>query len=326
MTKEILTVDNIKVQYNWQKSGFSLVPNKINALNGVSLSVKENRSFGIVGESGCGKSTLGKAIVKLVKPCKGDILFNGRSIGLNKKRASNEIKIQMIFQTSHELFDPRTTVGKSVMEPFIIHNLGAKEEREFMALKLLEDVGLPDEVFDKFPHELSGGQKQRVNIARMLALNPSIVICDEPVSALDVSVQAQMLNLMRDLQKKYRITYIFISHNLSVVKHMCEEIAVMYLGTIVETGPKSRIFNNPLHPYTKALLDAIPSAEPNDLYFQQALKGETPSLLTPPRGCPFHTRCRYAKDVCKIVRPVLTEVSEGHQASCFMAQGLLYSK
>ncbi len=225
-------------------------------------------------------------------------------------------KIQIIYQDPYSSLDPRFTVGRCIEEPLIVHHMGNKEERRARVLQLMHDVGLREEVYTRYPHEFSGGQRQRIGVARALALDPKLVVCDEPVSALDVSIQAQILNLMRELQRKYQLTYIFISHNLSVVKHICDRIAVMYLGNIVEIAPKKELFDNPLHPYTKALLGAIPIPDPDIPAMQDMLEGDVPSPINPPKGCCFHTRCHGCCKECTAQKPKLINVGNDHWVAC----------
>lgn len=318
---ELLRVSNLKVYYPSQKGKGK----PVKAVDGISFSVYEGETFGIVGESGCGKSTTGRAIVSLIKPTEGEICFRGRCLsGFKRKDRLHLAKnLQLIFQDSASSLDPRFTVGKTIEEPLSIHKLKDSKQRKEIALKLMADVGLREEYYDRFPHEFSGGQRQRIGIARALALNPSLIVCDEPVSALDVSIQAQILNLMKDIQKEYNLTYIFISHNLSVVRFFCDRVAVMYLGHIVEISYKDEIFNNPLHPYTKALLDSIPLPDPEKNTMAEMLEGDVPSPSDPPSGCVFHTRCKYACEECTQKTPAFLERVKGHWVSCHrIGQGL----
>lgn len=319
--KEILlSVKDLKVYYKVKAK--SIIPKKENvkAVDGISFDVYRKEAFGIVGESGCGKSTTGHTIVGLLRPTQGDILLNGETILDEKKRYSKEMakKIQIIFQDPYSSLDPRFTVGRCIGEPLEEHKIGTKEERRNIIKELMDEVGLNSEQITRYPHEFSGGQRQRIGIARALALNPELIICDEPVSALDVSIQAQILNLMKELKDKRGLTYIFISHNLSVVHHLCDRIAVMYLGHIVEIAPKDELFENPQHPYTKALLNAIPIPDPTLKTMNEEIQGDVPSPRHPPKGCCFHTRCPFAKPECSTLVPETKEVKPGHFVACHL--------
>ena len=318
--KKILEVKNLKVYYPVrQKSEKAFVK----AVDDISFSVYEGETFGIVGESGCGKSTTGKTLVRLNKPTAGTVLFEGKDLSLNaNRREVMELtqKIQIIFQDPYSSLDPRFSIGRCIEEPLIVHHMGNAMERYNRVAELMYDVGLKAEQYTRYPHEFSGGQRQRIGVARALALRPSLVVCDEPVSALDVSIQAQILNLMKELQRKYNLTYIFISHNLSVVKHVCDRIAVMYLGNMMEIADKKDLFDKPLHPYTRALLDAIPVPDPDIKSMTGTLEGDVPSPVNPPKGCVFHTRCPYATDLCRQERPQLKEYGKGHLAACFRCE------
>lgn len=319
--KEILlSVKDLKVYYKVKAK--SILPKKesVKAVDGISFDVYKKEAFGIVGESGCGKSTTGHTIVGLLRPTEGDILLNGETILDDKKRYSKEMakKIQIIFQDPYSSLDPRFTVGRCIGEPLVEHKVGNKEEIQKIIKELMNEVGLNREQITRYPHEFSGGQRQRIGIARALALNPELIICDEPVSALDVSIQAQILNLMKELKEKRGLTYIFISHNLSVVHHLCDRIAVMYLGHIVEIASKDELFENPQHPYTKALLNAIPIPDPTLKTMNEEIQGDVPSPRNPPKGCCFHTRCPFAKPECSEVVPQTREVKPGHFVSCHL--------
>jgi oligopeptide/dipeptide ABC transporter, ATP-binding protein, C-terminal domain len=318
-SKEVLlSVKDLKVYYAVKAK--SILPRKeyVKAVDGISFDVYKKEAFGIVGESGCGKSTTGHAIVGLLKTTAGEIELSGESILNDRKRCSKEMakKIQIIFQDPYSSLDPRFTVGRCIREPLDEHGVGTKEERTETVKELMAEVGLNTEQITRYPHEFSGGQRQRIGIARALALNPELIICDEPVSALDVSIQAQILNLMKELKEKRGLTYIFISHNLSVVHHLCDRIAVMYLGHIVEIAEKDELFENPLHPYTKALLDAIPLPDPTVKSMDVEIEGDVPSPRKPPEGCAFHTRCPYARPECSSAPPSLKEVKPGHFVAC----------
>lgn len=290
----------------------------LKAVDNVSLTVHKHETVGLVGESGCGKSTLGRAILKLHEPTEGKIVFNGQEIQDYKFKQMRPIrrKMQMIFQDPFASLNPRKTIMASVKAPLDVAGIGSAAEREEKARELLTYVGLNPSFGEKFPHEMSGGQRQRVVIARAMIIDPEFVVCDEPVSALDVSVRAQVLNLMKKVQEEKKVSYLFISHDLSVVRYLCDTIAVMYLGKIVEYGSKHEIFQNPLHPYTKALLSAIPIPAIVDRPQRIILKGDVPSPLNPPSGCRFRTRCPYAKPVCADLDPILREVEGTHRVAC----------
>src|SRR5699024_1585787 len=292
----------------------------VKAVDGLDFFVYPGETFGVVGESGCGKSTMARLINQLIRPSSGHVLFKGDNlVGMNSEQLRTTRKsIQMVFQDPFASLDPRKTVGELIAEPLVIHKVGDKHSRQRRVKELLEVVGLESHHAERLPHEFSGGQRQRVNIARTLALNPEVVICDEPVSALDVSVQAQVINLLKKLQRQFDLTYIFISHDLNVVRYMCDRIAVMYLGKIVEMGTYEEIYDHPKHPYTQALLSAIPKESPDEKKEQIILKGSVPSPINPPSGCPFHERCPFAMDMCKTNTPDLQDVGGGHIASCHL--------
>lgn len=316
----LLSVEDLKVYY--QVKGNSILSRKeyVKAVDGISFNVYKKEAFGIVGESGCGKSTTGHTIVGLLRPTSGKIKLHGESILDSKNRYSKDMarKIQIIFQDPYSSLDPRFTVGRCIREPLDSQNVGSKEERKAIVETLMNEVGLNKEQITRYPHEFSGGQRQRIGIARALTLNPELIICDEPVSALDVSIQAQVLNLLQELKEKRGLTYIFISHNLSVVHHLCDRIAVMYLGHIVEITSKDELFENAKHPYTKALLNAIPIPDPRIKTMQGEIEGDVPSPRHPPKGCCFHTRCPYATDICSTVVPETVEVAPDHFVACHL--------
>ncbi len=319
MSDALLEVQNLKLYYpvKVRQNILRSETRYVKAVDDISFTVNKGETFGLVGESGCGKSTTGKTIVKLLRPTAGDILFEGKSIFARQEEGQDlTTRIQIIFQDPYSSLDPRFTVGRCIAEPMVVHKTGTPQQREERVRQLMKDVGLRPEHYTKYPHEFSGGQRQRIGVARALALNPSLIVCDEPVSALDVSIQAQILNLMQDLQKKYDLTYIFISHNLSVVKHLCDRIAVMYLGNMVEIASKNDLFDRPAHPYTQALLDAIPIPDPDIPTMQEMLEGDVPSPMDPPAGCCFHTRCKKACPRCAKERPRLREIAPGHMVAC----------
>lgn len=323
MGEIIIKVDNLKKHFPIADPlPFKKSTQSVKAVDGVSFEVFRGETLGIVGESGCGKSTMARLINQLIRPTSGSVEFKGQDLAKldTKNIRSSRKSIQMVFQNPYASLDPRKTVEKLIMEPLIIHRIGDKASRKKRVQQLLEVVGLSSYHGERYPHEFSGGQRQRINIARALALNPDVIICDEPVSALDVSVQAQVINLLKDLQKQFGLTYLFISHDLNVVKYMCDRIAVMYLGKIVEMGTYKEIYENPKHPYTQALLSAIPKEGPYAKKERILLKGDVPSPVNPPSGCHFHQRCPYAIDICKTERPVLKEKSCGHKVSCHLVQ------
>lgn len=315
---ELLRIEDIKQHFH-SGGGIFKKGYTIYAVDGISFSVKRGETLGLVGESGCGKSTLGRSILKLFEPTAGKIFFEGRDItDLSvKEMRSLRQEMQIIFQDPTESLNARHTVGMIIEEPFIIHGIGKPAERKQWVKELLVKVGLPESAAERYPHEFSGGQRQRIGIARAIALKPKLIVCDESVSALDVSVQAQILNLLLELQKEMELALIFIAHDLSVVKHISDRVAVMYLGKIVELGHALDVYNSPRHPYTQALLSAIPIADPRRRNSERViLKGELPSPINPPSGCRFHTRCPYATERCKQERPVLMAKAGDHEDAC----------
>lgn len=290
----------------------------VHAVDGVNLDIMRNETLGLVGESGCGKSTLGRLILRLDDPTEGHILFEGVDIATisRSKMKAFRSKAQVIFQDPYSSLNPRRTVHSIIAEPLVIHKVGTQAERSAKALSLAEEVGLRPEHLKRYPHEFSGGQRQRIGIARALALSPSLIVADEPVSALDVSIRSQVINLLEDLQDKYGLTYLFISHDLSVVEHIADRVAVMYLGKIVELGGNEAIFTRPLHPYTEALLSAVPAPDPEAKRDRIILEGDVPSPIQPPSGCRFHPRCRLRIGVCSQEEPPLVEAEPGHLCAC----------
>ena len=320
MSDTLLRVEDLKIYYPVAGIGFGK-KEFVKAVDGVTFEVKKGEVFGIVGESGCGKSTLGRTILRLIPATEGQVMYNGEDILTYDKKKMWEMrrKLQIIFQDPYSSLNPRMTVYDLISAPLEVYKVGTKEERREMVEEILQEVGLDKQYLNRFPHEFSGGQRQRIGIARALILNPEFVVCDEAVSALDVSVRAQVLNLMRNMQQKKNLTYLFISHDLSVVRHISDRIAVMYLGSVVEVAEKAQLYSNPMHPYTKALLSAIPLPDVKKKRQRIILEGDVPSAYNPPSGCKFHTRCPYATDRCRQEAPVLQEVEKGHKAACHRA-------
>lgn len=317
----LLELTNVKKYFPIKGGVLKRVKGNVKAVESVSLKLYKGESLGVVGESGCGKSTLGRTILGLEELTDGKISFDHQEIqDLSRKEKKKFVKeMQMIFQDPYASLNPRQRVGHALDEVFRMHTDMSSEERKGAVLSLLSEVGLKPEHYDRYPHEFSGGQRQRIGIARAIALNPSFVICDEAVSALDVSVQAQVLKLLKSIQKKYNLSYMFISHDLGVVRYFCDRVLVMYLGHTVEMSDVSKIFNNPLHPYTVALLSAIPRPTVNAKRERIRLVGDMPNPANPPSGCPFHTRCPIAQEVCRVDKPAFVEHEEGHFAACHFA-------
>jgi len=320
--KDLIEVRNL-VKYFPIRAGFlKRVVNQVRAVDGVSFSVHDGETLGLVGESGCGKTTVGRLILCLLKPTAGEVLFYGEDILELKGKALKDIRreMQIIFQDPYASLDPRMSIGESVMEGLVIHNIANRHERFEIMIKTLRMVGLEDYHARRYPHEFSGGQRQRIGIARALALQPKFIICDEPVSALDVSIQSQVLNILKELQKEFYLTYLFIAHNLSVVEHISDRVAVMYLGKMAELADREELFRNPLHPYTQALMSAIPVPDPKSTRKRIILKGDVPSPINPPKGCRFHPRCPVAIAQCSVEEPEYREIRPNHWAACWLAE------
>ncbi len=315
---KLLQVVGLEKHYPIQRGIWQRRVGTVRAVDGVSFELEQGETLGLVGESGCGKTTLARTIVRLTTPTAGHVLFDGMDVHglegqpLRKLRS----KMQMIFQDPYSSLDPRMKIGASIGEPLAEHTSSSRTERQERIRELMEIVGLDPSFSDRYPHEFSGGQRQRVGIARALALNPNLIVCDEPISALDVSIQAQIVNLLRDIQKRFGLSYLFISHDLGMVRHLCDRVAVMYLGKIAEIGSGQDLFGKPQHPYTKALLASRP--RPNQERARQVLGGEIPSPAAPPEGCAFHTRCPDVEPQCRSEAPELRAVGENHQAACHL--------
>jgi len=324
LSEYLLEVKNLKMHFPiyggvlWRRVG------TVYAVDDISFKIRPGETLGLVGESGCGKTTAGRSILRIYNPTSGDVLFEGKNISLFSRKQMRDLRrdMQMIFQDPFESLNSRHTVGEILEEPFIIHNIGAPEERKAAVKNLLYRVGLSENAMSRFPHEFSGGQRQRIGIARAIALNPKLIVCDEPVSALDVSIQSQILNLLLELQQEMKLTYLFIAHDLSVVKHISDHIAVMYLGQIVESADADRLYEMPLHPYTQTLISAIPIPDPAVKKKRQILEGDVPSPIHPPSGCRFHTRCPVAVERCKHEMPALkaapTGKDDSHRVACHL--------
>ena len=318
----LLRVENLRKAFKVSSNRPGAPKQFLQAVDGISFSIEAGETLGLVGESGCGKSTAGKLLLRLIEPDEGVIRFAGQSVTGMPQRALTALRrdMQMIFQDPFSSLNPRMRVGEIIGEPLTVHKLVQGTDARDQVLALMDKVGLSTEHYDRYPHEFSGGQRQRIGIARTLAVRPRLVVADEPVSALDLSIQAQIVNLLKDLQVEYGLTYLFISHDLGIIEHVCDRVAVMYLGRIVEIAPTAELYGRPRHPYTEALLNAVPVADPNRHRQKQVLSGEIPSPINPPAGCHFHPRCPYAKELCREQYPALQEQAPGHQAACHFSQ------
>ncbi|MFC0210887.1 ABC transporter ATP-binding protein [Paenibacillus chartarius] len=318
----LLQIERLKVYFSIRKGIFSRIAGHVRAVDDISLDIFEGETLGLVGESGCGKSTIGRAIVRLEEPQEGRIVFRNADITHRSLRQLKPLrtKLQMIFQDPYSSLNPRKRIYDILAEPLAAHRIAAKADLQRRVNRLLDMVGLPSAYQNRYPHELSGGQRQRIGIARAISLEPSLIVCDEPVSALDVSIQAQILNLLSDLQKELKLTYVFIAHGIGAVNYISTRIAVMYLGKIVEVGSRDELFRNPKHPYTKILLDAYPAPDPTKRSKQRIIvEGDVPNSANPPQGCRFHTRCPYVQERCRREEPQLG--NSGHAAACHFPLG-----
>ena len=319
---ELVVVKDLVKYFPVRAGVFQRVKAWVQAVDKVSFTVKEGETLGLVGESGCGKTTVGRSILRLIEPTSGSVFINGEDVMQMRAQSLKAARrnMQIIFQDPYASLNPRLPIGESVMEGLHIHNVGHPKERWEIALRMLKKVGLEDYHARRYPHEFSGGQRQRIGIARALALQPKFIVCDEPVSALDVSIQSQVLNILKDLQNEFGLTYLFIAHNMSVVEHISDRVAVMYLGKMVELADREELFRKPLHPYTQALLSAIPIPDPTLKRERIILKGDVPSPLNPPKGCRFHPRCPWAIDICSQEEPEFKELLPGHFVACWVAE------
>jgi len=314
----LLKVENLRKAFKVSANRPGAAKQSLKAVDGVSFEIKSGETLGLVGESGCGKSTTGKLLLRLIEPDSGTIQFDGRDVAGMSHRELTAIRrdMQMIFQDPYSSLNPRMRVGDIIGEPLVVHSLAKGRAIKEQVLTLMQKVGLAPEHYDRYPHEFSGGQRQRIGIARTLAVQPRLIVADEPVSALDLSIQAQIVNLLKDLQEEFGLTYLFISHDLGIIEHVCDRVAVMYLGRIVEVATAEQLYQQPCHPYTEALLNAVPIPDPQRVREHQILSGEIPSPINPPTGCHFHPRCPYSQEICRKEYPVLTDHTEGHQSAC----------
>lgn len=320
--RDLIKVDGLEKYFPVRAGLFQRVVAWVQAVDDVSFTIREGETLGLVGESGCGKTTVGRSMLRLIEPSAGKVSFDGRNILELSQSELKDIRreMQIIFQDPYASLDPRVPIGESIMEGLNIHNVGTRQERFDVMLDVLHKVGLEPYHARRYPHEFSGGQRQRIGIARALTLLPKFIVCDEPVSALDVSIQSQILNILKELQSEYNLTYLFIAHNLSVVEHISDRVAVMYLGKIVELTSREELFRNPMHPYTRALISAIPIPDPHLKRKRTILKGDVPSPLNPPKGCRFHTRCPVAVEQCSQEEPPFLQITIDHWVACWLAE------
>lgn len=320
MSEALIKVENVKKYFPIRTGTFQKITGSVKAVDGISFEIKKGETLGLVGESGCGKSTLGRTIIRLLEKTAGNVYFDGKDLYKANKKELRDLRTQMqiIFQDPYSSLNPRLNVGQIVGESLLDHELCPKSEVQDRVVEAITKCGLAPYHIRRYPHEFSGGQRQRIGIARALILNPKFVVCDEPVSALDVSIQAQIINLLSELQEQMGLTYLFISHDLSVVKHISHRVGVMYLGTMVELAKKEELYSNPLHPYTKALMSAVPIPDPTLKRNRIILQGDIPSPANPPKGCKFHTRCPYKMDICCEKDPEYKDVGGGHFVACHL--------
>lgn len=320
-SQDLIQVKNLKKYFPVRAGLLQRIVAWVKAVDDVSFTIKDGETLGLVGESGCGKTTVGRTMLRLIEPTGGSVYFGDTDVFALKGEALKRMRrnMQIIFQDPYASLDPRVPIGESIVEGLKVHNIGTSRERFEIAIEMLRKVGLEDYHARRYPHEFSGGQRQRIGIARALALRPKFIIADEPVSALDVSIQSQVLNILRDLQAEFKLTYLFIAHNLSVVEHISDRVAVMYLGKMVELANRDELYRNPLHPYTQALMSAIPIPDPTIRRERIILTGDVPSPLNPPSGCRFHPRCPVVMEQCSQEEPPLIEVTPGHWAACWRA-------